>query len=91
MKSEIKLKGLNCDEICAKIDDWMEYYNNERYVWDFHKLSPNEYYDWIANGIWPLDSNAPELPEFADFVLPDEQYSSFYLGGQPPNPRGLSL
>jgi transposase InsO family protein len=74
MKSEIKdkIKGLNRDEICSQIDDWMDYYNNERYVWDFHKLSPNEYYEWLVNGIWPLDSEIPELPEFEDFVLQND-------------------
>lgn len=74
MKSEIKhkLKGLNRTGICSQIDDWMDYYNNERYVWDFHKLSPNEYYKWLAEGIWPLDSEAPALPTFKSFVLPSE-------------------
>ena len=32
------------------IDDWMEYYNNERYHWNLAKLSPNEYYKYITTG-----------------------------------------
>ena len=78
MKSEIKdkIKGLNRDEICSQIDDWMDYYNNERFVWDFHKLSPNEYYEWLVNGIWPLDSDTPKTTEFAAFVLPKDNKTS---------------
>lgn len=69
MKDEIKIKGLSHSEICTKIDDWMDYYNNERYVWDFHKLSPNEYYEWLIFGKWPLEGAAPEPPEFTAFVF----------------------
>ena len=35
------------------IDDWMDYYNNDRYQWDLAKLSPNEYYDYLTTGIYP--------------------------------------
>jgi len=69
MKDEIKIKGLSHDEICARIDDWMDYYNNERYVWDFHKLSPNEYYEWLTTGAWRLGGAASNPPEFIAFVF----------------------
>jgi transposase InsO family protein len=69
MKDEIKIKGLSHDEICVVIDDWMDYYNNERYVWDLHKLSPNEYYEWLTTGSWPLGGAAPKPPEFLAFVF----------------------
>ena len=69
MKDEIIIKELSRDEICVKIDDWMDYYNNERYVWDFHKLAPNEYYGWLTSGKWPLGGSAPEPPEFIAFVF----------------------
>lgn len=36
-------------------DDWMEYYNSERYQWQLAKLSPNEYYGYITTGIYPLE------------------------------------
>lgn len=73
MKDEINIKGLKLDEICAKIDDWMDYYNNERYVWDFHKLAPNEYYEWLTSGKWPLGGSAPEPPEFIAFVFQSDR------------------
>ena len=36
------------------IDDWMDYYNNDRYQWQLAKLSPNEYYEYLKTGIYPL-------------------------------------
>ena len=38
----------------ASIDDWMDYYNNERYQWDLTKLSPSEYFQYCVTGIYPL-------------------------------------
>lgn len=38
----------------ASIDDWMDYYNNERYQWDLAKLSPSEYFQYCVTGIYPL-------------------------------------
>lgn len=55
MKDEIDLS--NCktfEEVKKIIDDWMDYYNNERYQWNLVKLSPNEYYEYIKTGIYPL-------------------------------------
>jgi transposase InsO family protein len=74
MKDEINIKGLSYDEICSKIDDWMDYYNNERYVWNLHKLSPNEYYEWLKTGVYPLGGSAPEPPEFSAFVFQSDNY-----------------
>lgn len=36
------------------IDDWMDYYNNERYQWDLAKLAPTEFYNYYVTGIYPL-------------------------------------
>ena len=36
------------------VDDWIDYYNNERYQWQLARLSPNEYYEYIMTGIYPL-------------------------------------
>jgi transposase InsO family protein len=69
MKDEINVKGCAHNQICAIIDDWIDYYNNERYQWDLHKLSPNEFYEWIANSVWPLGGSAPVPPEFTAFVF----------------------
>lgn len=56
MKDEIEVSGCTkYQEVKAKIDDWMEYYNNERYQWQLAKLSPNEYYQYITTGIYPLE------------------------------------
>lgn len=55
MKDEIDVSG--CTKYCEVkiiIDDWMDYYNNERYQWQLAKLSPNEYYEYITTGIYPL-------------------------------------
>lgn len=41
-------------ELKAAIDDWMDYYNNDRYQESLAKLSPNEYYEYIKTGIYPL-------------------------------------
>lgn len=55
MKDEINLSGCTTFiEVKTIIDDWMDYYNNERYQWQLAKLSPNEYYQYITAGIYPL-------------------------------------
>ena len=55
MKDEIDLSGCEAFiQVKTIIDDWMEYYNNERYQWQLAKLSPNEYYQYITTGIYPL-------------------------------------
>lgn len=69
MKDEINIK--NCQtfsELKAIIDDWIHYYNNERYVWCLAKLSPNEFYDFVTTGIYPLKINT--FPQVSDY-LPD--------------------
>ena len=40
-------------DVEQSIDDWMDYYNNDRYQWDLAKLSPNEYYKYITTGVYP--------------------------------------
>ena len=61
MKDEIDLSPCEVfDEVKAIIDDWMDYYNNERYQWQLAKLSPNEYYEYITTGSCPLCLPAPQ-------------------------------
>ena len=36
------------DEIRAKIDEYMYYYNNDRYQWGLNKMTPLEYKNLIA-------------------------------------------
>ena len=62
MKDEIKYEIAmmkRFEEVHAKIDDWMDYYNNDRYQWDLVKLSPREYYAYVTTGIYPLQKFAP--------------------------------
>lgn len=40
-------------DVKQAIDDWMDYYYNDRYQWDLAKLSPNEYYQYITTGAYP--------------------------------------
>ena len=59
MKDEIKYEIAmmrTFGEVKAKIDDWIDYYNRDRYQWDLAKLSPNEYYRYVTTGIYPLTS-----------------------------------
>jgi len=55
MKDEIDISECTkYREVKAIIDDWMDYYNSERYQWQLAKLSPDEYYEYISTGIYPL-------------------------------------
>ena len=57
MKDEIKYELAmmkTFDEVKTKIDDWIDYYNNDRYQWDLVKLSPKEYYQYATTGIYPI-------------------------------------
>ena len=56
MKDEIDVSGCTkFREAKTIIDDWLNYYNNERYQWQLAKLSPNEYYKYITTGEYPLE------------------------------------
>ena len=57
MKDELKIKKRkweNFEEIKQAIDDWMDYYNNDRGQWLLEKMSPNEFYQYTKTGINPL-------------------------------------
>lgn len=55
MKDEIDLSGCErFQQVKDIIDDWMDYYNNDCYQWQLAKLSPNEYYNYITTGTYPL-------------------------------------
>lgn len=55
MKDEIDISECKkYREVKNIIDDWIDYYNNERYQWQLAKLSPNQYYQYIITGIYPL-------------------------------------
>ena len=47
-------------DVSDSIDRWMDYYNTERYQWQLAKLSPNEFYEFITTGVYPLPCAVPE-------------------------------
>lgn len=55
MKDEVDFSQCtDYDAVKAAIDDWIDYYNEERYQWQLAKLSPNEYYQYVTTGTYPL-------------------------------------
>lgn len=69
MKDSIDVSS--CTEfgpVKALVDDYMDYYNKDRYQWGLCKLSPDEYYQFITTGKYPLQGiPAPTVPtEFRD-------------------------
>lgn len=57
MKDEIDISS--CDsfqDLSRLIDDWMDYYNRDRYQWQLNKLSPDEFFSFITTGFHPLNS-----------------------------------
>lgn len=49
-------------QIKDAVDDYMDYYNNESYVWDLAYLSANEYDKFVMTGKYPLDIPNPPKP-----------------------------
>ena len=63
MKDEIDLsKSKTFEDVNVIIDDWIDYYNNERYQWNLAKLSPVEYYKYITTGEYPLKIGKSKIP-----------------------------
>lgn len=86
MKDLIDLTGdPSFDEVKAVIDDYMSYYNNERYQWDLAKLSPNEYFSFITTGVYPLDLPGKPSPP-AILKAPDELGARSLEQGTIPEP-----
>ena len=57
MKDEIAAEIARCssfEEVVSLVDDWMDYYNKDRYQWELAKLSPTEYFEYLNSGIYPL-------------------------------------
>lgn len=74
MKDHIKSRLKQCtefDQVKEIIDDYIDYYNNERYQWHLAKLSPNEFYQFYLTGEYPIKiANPPSPPTAAK--LPEE-------------------
>lgn len=55
MKDEIHLeKCSNFSDLKVEINDYMDYYNNDRYQWGLAKLSPNQYAKYLKTGQYPI-------------------------------------
>jgi len=55
MKDEIHLNRCNSFlDLKLEIDDYMDYYNNDRYQWNLDKLSPNQYDIYLKTGDYPI-------------------------------------
>lgn len=68
MKDGVCLDDCECfADVSAQIDDWMDYYNNDRYQWGLAKLSPNEYYEYLMTKEYPL----PGIPPVGDSLEED--------------------
>lgn len=102
MKDEICLNPSDTHGIIAQIvSDWINYYNNERYQWILAKLSPNEFYDYVQTGEYPLTipvpenaitliygGSAPESPrEFSAFVSDEGSIEKDDTSKIPPSPQ----
>lgn len=71
MKDSIDVSGCTCfDEIKAVVDDYMDYYNNDRYQWQLAKLSPNEFYSFITTGVYPI--SIPNAPKASDYLCKND-------------------
>ena len=56
MKDELDVRSRNwnsIDEASTAIDDWMDYYNNDRCQMGLRKMAPTEYYRYIITGKYP--------------------------------------
>lgn len=52
------------EELEKIIDNYMDYYNNERYQYKLAKLSPNEYLEYYKTGNYPLKHITKEPAEY---------------------------
>jgi len=54
MKDEIHIERCHTfDELKQEIDNYMDYYNNDRYQWNLAKLLPNQYFKYLETGEYP--------------------------------------
>ena len=63
MKDDIAEHIADCEtfeEMVPAIADFMDYYNKDRYQWELLKLSPDEYYEYLVTGVYPLPLYDPD-------------------------------
>ncbi len=51
---ELVKEASSYEQLLAITDDYMDYYNNDRYQYELARLSPNEYLEYYKTGIYPL-------------------------------------
>ena len=70
MKEEVNFDNKSHEEIVLMVNDWMDYYNNDRFQWGLAKLSPNEYWKYITTGDYPkiLKSQGFKLPSLKNII-----------------------
>jgi transposase InsO family protein len=55
MKDEIHLERCSSfTDLNLVIEDYMDYYNNDRYQWGLARLSPNRYASYLKTGEYPI-------------------------------------
>lgn len=66
MKDHIKDKICGCTafgQVSFIVDDYMDYYNREKYQWGLAKLSPDEFYEFYTTGEYPIKAvDPPPVP-----------------------------
>ena len=61
MKDEIDISACETFEsLKTTIDDYIDYYNNDRYQYRLAKLAPNQYYEYYITDEYPLKGLIPE-------------------------------
>ena len=56
MKDDLKDKMKSWEtfeDVKRDVDDWLDYYNNDRCIWKLAKLPPKKYYEYLKTGIYP--------------------------------------
>lgn len=56
MKDELSIrsrKWVSYEDVASAIEDWMDYYNCDRYQMGLRKMSPREYYVYLTEGEYP--------------------------------------
>lgn len=61
MKDDISFRyDTSHADVSTRIDDWIDYYNNDRPQWSLAKLTPSEFYQYATTGLYPLQVPPPK-------------------------------
>ncbi|WP_338081542.1 IS3 family transposase [Allobaculum mucilyticum] len=62
MKDDLKehlSRQESSDRVVEFVSEWIQYYNTKRYQWQLAKLSPDQFYDYITTGEYPIEGIEP--------------------------------